>query len=650
MEIKPVEVINNINEEVEIVDKTEDVQQEENEKASTLPSVKPSDNSETIDKTKTESTTDSEVETKVKTISTESSSTSFITESTSEFSIDNEIIGGPEDSQEKLPSLDSEVTSTVRTATSQTSSVSSIDNEILDDDPSSEIDSTDIKPESITSTTAPSVEEDQSLPQSFTTESIEKSTQKVIPEVPSSNDNEIKVDEKQSLLESSSTKPSIAPNEVLQSSTTEDSVRVTESASTDSRLETTFSAESAIQDTTTRSTTVTQSTTTVTTAETTTTTAAPFFSSGVLSRVRDLVVALVAGLIAQTVGFPFSPAAPARKDAAEGQFIKTGQRPTPPSFNVRDPFIRNKYKESEGAFDGSIFNFTIPLTPEEVVELKQDDVKKNISSIVVEAFGPQAADAVKNITFTLGDKLDQEDNGKIIINAQASPVYDPKVDSIPLVIPPREDIRPKTPRLEDSSTPRVPPSIDLPSFTPSPTNIIFPAKDDPPSIARTENPYFIPPFVPKTTLRTTTIQPPPSTRRSSTTQLPLRLPSTTRRPPPTIFRSTSEPRFIPAVDSSTISSTSTVRFELEDALPTRRTTVPPPPPPIRSTTAPDNIQDLLDGYESYETDLFPPVPIYPFPPRDDEDVPPYDEGEYILDSFPVDDNKVFDRRLNFLGK
>ena len=618
--------------------------------------MKPSDISETIDNTKTtESTmeentstlkTITEVETKVKTISTESSSTISSTESTSELSIDNEIIGGPEDSKEKLPSLDSEVTSTVRTTTSQTSSVSSIDNEILDDDPSSEIDSTDIKPESITSTTAPSVEEDQSLPQSFTTESIEKSTQKV----PSSNDNEIKVDEKQSLLESSSTKSSIAPNEVLQSSSTEDSVRVTESASTDSRLETTFSAESAIQETTTRSTTVTQSTTTVTTAETTTTTAAPFFSSGVLSRVRDLVVALVAGLIAQTVGFPFSPAAPARKDTAEGQFIKTGQRPGPPSFNVRDPFIRNKFKESEGAFDGSIFNFTIPLTPEEVVELKQDDVKKNISSIVVEAFGPEAADAVKNITFTLGDKLDQEDNGKIIINAQASPVYDPKIDSVPLVIPPREDIRPKTPRLEDSSTTRVPPSIDLPSFTPSPTNIIFPAKDDPLPIARTENPYFIPPFVPKTTLRTTTIQPPPSTRQSSTTQLPLRLPSTTRRPPPTIFRSTSEPRFIPAVDSSTISSTSTVRFELEDALPTRRTTVPPPPPPIRSTTAPDNIQDLLDGYESYETDLFPPVPIYPFPPRDDEDVPPYDEGEYILDSFPVDDNKVFDRRLNFLGK
>ena len=408
---------------------------------------------------------------------------------------------------------------------------------------------------------------------------------------------------------------------------------------------------------------VSTDTSTIATTESTTTTAAPFFTSGVLSRVRDLMVALVAGLIAQTVGFPFSP--PARKDTLEGQLINT--KPRPPTFNVRDPFIRNKVKESEGAFDGNNFNFSIPISPEEIDEFNQDEIKKNISNIVVQAFGPEAADSVQNITVTLGDQV--YDDGKIIINAQAAPAKEPEFQDDRFFQPVTND-RPKAPRFENtipSQDTRRPPQgttrtpqvttrqtlIDLP-LTPSPTNIIFPAKDTSDSaIGRTENPYFIPPFVPNTkpSVRSTTAR--PSTRIEGPTRPSSRIPTTTRKQ--TRFPSTSN-SIITA--QSTRTTSSTVRFQINDAVTTRFTTSTRPrlPSTVRPISIPEedllNAGDLLNEYGSFENnDVIPPfIPFIPqYPIRDDD---PLNDYNYIPSDpvLPVDDNKIFDNRLNFLGK
>ena len=407
----------------------------------------------------------------------------------------------------------------------------------------------------------------------------------------------------------------------------------------------------------------TDTSTIATTESTTTTTAAPFFTSGVLARVRDLMVALVAGLIAQTVGFPFSP--PARKDTLEGQLINT--KPRPPTFNVRDPFIRNKVKESEGAFDGNNFNFSIPISPEEIDELNQDEIKKNISNIVAQAFGPEAADSVQNITVTLGDQV--YDDGKIIINAQAAPAKEPEFQNDRFFQPVTND-RPKAPRFEDTipsqdtrrplqfttRSPQVTTRqtlIDLP-LTPSPTNIIFPAKDTSDSaIGRTENPYFIPPFVPNTkpTVRSTTAR--PSTIIEGPTRPSSRIPTTIRQQ--TRFPSTSNP-IITA--QSTRTTSSTVRFQINDAVTTRFTTSTRPrlPSTVRPISIPEedllSAGDLLNEYGSFESnDVIPPfIPFIPqYPIRDDD---PLNDYNYIPSDpvLPVDDNKIFDNRLNFLGK
>ena len=374
--------------------------------------------------------------------------------------------------------------------------------------------------------------------------------------------------------------------------------------------------------------TITTTDSITTTKSSTTTTPAPFFStSNVLPRIRDLVVALVAGLIAQTVGFPFSPVAPARKDEVEGPSLI---RPRPPNINIRDPFIRNQIKESEGAFDGNVFNLTIPVSPEEVFELSQEEIKENISNIVVEAFGPEARDALQNITVVLGDKDNNVQDGRIFIKAQAAPV-----ETINQVIVSNDD-RPKNPRLDDPILLPINPSIS--------------AKDPVPEPPTTTNPYlesiFIPPV--SSTLRTTSASSRPIISTSRPTNI--RIPPTSR--PPTIPRipsSTIRPRrpLPPRVttDTTTATISPTVRFEISDAYfpststPTTRTTISPKV---------DVFYDDSNGI-IYPSDVeFIPPQIPPI--RDDK--PTYtfediDQTEFFVD---VDDNKVFDSRLNFLGK
>ena len=113
------------------------------------------------------------------------------------------------------------------------------------------------------------------------------------------------------------------------------------------------------------------------TARSSTTTEAGFFSGGILDRVRDITIALIAGLIAQYAGF--SPFAPVQKqDETEGEFI-----PQVPNIIAKDPFVRNKVQESEGAYDGSIFNLTIPIKPEEIPELQDEKIREDISSFFI---------------------------------------------------------------------------------------------------------------------------------------------------------------------------------------------------------------------------------------------------------------------------
>ena len=169
-----------------------------------------------------------------------------------------------------------------------------------------------------------------------------------------------------------------------------------------------------------------------TTTDAITTTESSFFGAGVLDRVRDLAIALVAGLIAQSVGFPFSPS-PAKKDDKEGVFVNVPTRPPP--VNAKDPYIRKQVIGGEGAFDGNIFSLSIPVKPNEVDDLKNDEVRENLSTVVKEAF--ESIDPVDNIQV-------KEVDGKLIINA-------PYAGRSQLVTTVRTttDTRPKEPRFND---------------------------------------------------------------------------------------------------------------------------------------------------------------------------------------------------------
>ena len=302
------------------------------------------------------------------------------------------------------------------------------------------------------------------------------------------------------------------------------------------------------------------------TARSTTTTEASFFSGGILDRVRDITIALIAGLIAQYAGF--SPFAPVQKnDETEGVLVPF--EPKLPNVIAKDPFVRNKVKESEGAYDGNIFNLTIPIKPEEIPELQDEKIRQDISSVVKQAIGSDG-----NITVS----FDKESTGNLVINAQTGP---------------RVDTRPKTPRLDDDTTTK--PKID-------PTFRFDQTSSRPPVVpSRT-----LPPFVPS---RTTTR--PPITQRVPTR--PPSVPSQVFTTSTTVYVSPTEP--------------SRVQFELTDAITSSSTTTDFP----------------LSEYVPFENDLGNSEAF--FPPLITQD-----QVEEILDSVPVDENRIFDSRLNFLGE
>ena len=212
-----------------------------------------------------------------------------------------------------------------------------------------------------------------------------------------------------------------------------------------------------------------------TTTDAITTTESSFFGAGVLDRVRDLAIALVAGLIAQSVGFPFSPS-PAKKDDKEGVFVNVPTRP--PLVNAKDPYIRKQVIGGEGAFDGNIFSLSIPVKPNEVDDLKNDEVRESLSTVVKEAF--ESIDPVDNIQV-------KEVDGKLIINA-------PYAGRSQLVTTARTttDTRPKEPRFNDpienegsfipiQATKRPPSEAEIST---SPKVIIRPATNLPSNVVR----------------------------------------------------------------------------------------------------------------------------------------------------------------------
>ena len=224
-----------------------------------------------------------------------------------------------------------------------------------------------------------------------------------------------------------------------------------------------------------------------TTTDATTTTESSFFGAGVLDRVRDLAIALVAGLIAQSVGFPFSPS-PAKKDDKEGVFVNVPTRP--PLVNAKDPFIRKQVIGGEGAFDGNLFSLSIPVKPNEVDDLKNDEVRESLSTVVKEAF--ESIDPVDNIQV-------KEVDGKLIINA-------PYAGRSQLVTTARTttDTRPKEPRFNDpienegsfipiQATKRPPseaeistsPKVNIRPATNLPSNVV---RDQPESVDPRTNP------------------------------------------------------------------------------------------------------------------------------------------------------------------
>ncbi len=459
------------------------------------------------------------------------------------------------------------------------------------------------------------------------------------------------------------------------------------------------------------------STTTVSTTSTTTT-AASFFSGGVLTRVRDLIFALVAGLVAQQVGIPGFGVPPVNREGDEGVFRPSEGRPSrprpplPPGFPrqppivVKDPTVRQKVATgSQGAFDGEFYNLTIPVLPEVADALEDEALKDDVAHILEEALGPD--EPIQNVQITIDENKDGSgQRPKIIINAQTRPedyydesqpassgqdnvadysdyVLEPKVipdyedsfepspSQLPGRIPSRRPIQrpdqnqeripdqparfPTVP--DDNSRPRVP--TRKPFTKPTGRPSVFTRPPQPPRIPSggQDEPDFRDPVTPprfpgsapgldqparpvsgsgEGTIPGTFD--PSSPSRVSGSGGPTRAPSfrsedKTRRPPASF---TTRPP--PA------STTSRTSFELEDAVVTRR--------PIATSTT----EDYRDFYEYGAADLIEDNNVIPptiFVPQ----IPTYggskpnqeDTAGVILDSVPSDDNRVFDRRLNFLG-
>lgn len=357
------------------------------------------------------------------------------------------------------------------------------------------------------------------------------------------------------------------------------------------------------------------------------TTESSFFGSDVLERVRDLSLALIAGLIANSVGFPFSPVN--RKTDKEGVLVNIPTKP--PVVIAKDPFVRNKVQGGEGAFDGNVFNLTIPIRPEDIQDLKNDEVRRNISNVVKEAFG-SVDPSNDDITVIIDDPT--QDEGKIFINAPYIPSQGTSI--LPKFTTPATttaDSRPKLPRLDDERPrPNIRPPFSLfPSTRP-------PVPQEPTEPERSTRPSIIPTVEPRT------VEPPIQSIPPFKRPIPVpTLRSTTKRP---IFFTTSKPK------ASTI-DTDRFRFEIEDAV-TRPTGIRSTQRPIFEEFPTLKEEPIFDEeplfeYGQVDDNRIPNIPPTIFSPQ----IPPIQEDpreiDYILDSVVVDENQVYDRRLNFLS-
>ena len=345
--------------------------------------------------------------------------------------------------------------------------------------------------------------------------------------------------------------------------------------------------------------------TTFSTEKTTTTTEASFFNSGILTRVRDLSIALIAGLVAQSVGLPFSTSS-SKKDDKEGVLLPNIPTKPPQVFTAKDPFVRNRIKGGEGAFDGNFFNLTIPIKPEEVNDLKRDQIKQNITKAVQEAFGNDQTS--EDITVILPEL--SENDGKIFIKAP----YVPAIKSSETPDATTTSIRPKLPRLDDN--------LEKQPIIKSTTRPTL-------QITTKDKPEF---RVDPTFDRTTSVF-----RETTSTSTTLATPRTTSN-----------------IAQIKTTSRSSVSFELEDAItepsiqPTISTTesFKRTGKPISSTyptfaSTRDSVSSVLPFEPSRRQ---PPTFIDPeFEPEYDPAIDPVlsrDEDEPIFDYLPIDENRI----------
>jgi len=327
----------------------------------------------------------------------------------------------------------------------------------------------------------------------------------------------------------------------------------------------------------------------------------------------------------------------------------------PQVFTAKDPFVRNRIKGGEGAFDGNFFNLTIPIKPEEVNDLKRDQIKQNITKAVQEAFGNDQTS--EDITVILPEL--SENDGKIFIKAP----YVPAIKSSETPDATTTSIRPKLPRLDDNLEKQ--PII---KSTTRPTLQIT-TKDKPefrvdPTFDRTTSVFR------ETTSTSTTLATPRTTsniaqiKTTSRSSVSFELEDAITEPSvqPTISTTESFKRTGKPI-SSTYPTFASTRDSVSSVLPFEPSRRQPPTfidpefepeydpaiDPVLSRDEDEPIFDYLPIDENRIPIITPTVFVPKIPRREFE----YEEDEYIeeevLNSVAVDSNKVFDSRLNFLG-
>jgi len=138
-----------------------------------------------------------------------------------------------------------------------------------------------------------------------------------------------------------------------------------------------------------------------------------FLSSGLFERVRDILLTLAAGLMTQAISFPVLPSR--RGDAAEPP-SRFSQTPI-----IRDPSIRKKIQEENFSFSGNTINLTIPIQPNELDNLRDDTLRRNLTNFATDTF--KAGDVVHDVGIILDEN---EKDGRIIITAQRDQQTNPE--------------------------------------------------------------------------------------------------------------------------------------------------------------------------------------------------------------------------------